>query len=320
MNNLQSASKDFLNYCQFEKGLNAKTIKAYKIDLNQLISFCTSKNYTIGLNCITKMELRSFLESISSLKPKTIKRKIATIKSLFNFLEFDDKILSNPFRKMKIRIKEPRTLPKVMNIVEIKSILKTVYTKLEYIKNRNSYSYLEAIRNIVLVEMLFATGARVSEIADLKTNNINLSNGSVLIKGKGNKERMVQVCNKETLHILKLYAQLKKQNLLKGNDYFLVNRLGNKISDQSIRNVIKNISKESGLLKNVTPHIFRHSFATLLLEKDVDIKYIQLLLGHSSIMTTQIYTHVNQQKQRQLLKTKHPRKDILMKNFLVMNE
>jgi integrase/recombinase XerD len=317
MYSLQSAINEFLNHCQFEKGLSIKTLKAYKIDLAQLASFFTSKEYAVELNGVTRTELRSFLESISILKPKTVKRKIATVKSLFNYLEFDDKILLNPFRKMRIKIKEPQTIPKVMTINEVEKILKIVYAKLDATKNKDSYSYIESVRNIVVVEMLFATGARVSEIADLKTRDINFFNGAILINGKGNKERMIQICNKEALYILKLYAKLKKYSADKKDDYFLINRFGNKISDQSIRNLIKCISKEAGILKRITPHIFRHSFATLLLERDVDIKYIQRLLGHSSIMTTQIYTHVNQLKQRKLLRTKHPRKDILMAAFVV---
>src|ERR1700744_546849 len=148
MDNLQDAVKDFLNHCQFEKGLSTKTLKAYKIDLAQLLSFLVSKGHNVELNSITKTELRDFLESISKFKPKTVKRKIATVKSLFNYLDFDDKVILNPFRKMKIKIKEAQVIPKVMNINEVEKILKAAYVKLESIRNKNSYAYIEAVRNI----------------------------------------------------------------------------------------------------------------------------------------------------------------------------
>jgi integrase/recombinase XerD len=312
MINLQDAINDFLNHCHIEKVLNSKTLKAYKIDLTQLLSFVESKEGAININSITKAELRVFLKEISHLKPKSIKRKIATVKAMFNYLEFDEKILSNPFRKIRINIKEVKALPKVMDIDEIKKILRIAYLKIDEIKSKKSYSYIEAVRNVSVIESLFATGARVSEIANLKSNNINLRDSSILIRGKGNKERVIQVCNEEALHILRLYKELVDKRISKKTDYFFINRFGNKISDQSIRILVKNISKEAGISRTITPHVFRHSFATLLLEGDVDIKYIQSLLGHSSIMTTQIYTHVNKMKQKQILETKHPRKYISM--------
>ena len=170
------------------------------------------------------------------------------------------------------------------------------------------------MRNIAVVELLFATGARVSEIANLRMEQINLTLGIINLKGKGDKERTIQICNKETLTILRRYYTVFKKQINKSEGYFLINRWQTKLSDQSIRNIVKGLSKKAGLQKHVTPHCFRHTFATLLLEKDVDIKYIQLLLGHSSIVTTQIYTHVNKAKQREIIRTKHPRRDFSMKS------
>jgi integrase/recombinase XerD len=123
---------------------------------------------------------------------------------------------------------------------------------------------------------------------------------------------MIQICNKETILVLQQYHTLYSKKISKSGGYFLVNRLNGKLSDQSIRNMVKKIAVIAGIAKKITPHIFRHSFATLLLESDVDIKYIQSLLGHSSIVTTQIYTHVNNEKQKQILQTKHPRKEFSM--------
>lgn len=312
MNSFKVTITDFINHCKFEKNLSEKTIKAYSIDLAQFSAFLLEKNFESEISKITKLELRAYLEVISPLKPKTIKRKIATLKATFNFLEYEDRIVINPFRKMRIKITEAKVLPKVMDIKEITKIFKSAYQNKSTFLDESSFSFLSSLRDIAVIELLFATGARVSEIANLKTENINLNSGIITIKGKGNKERIIQICNSETIGILKEYYRNFKQKIQNSGGNFLINRLGNKISDQSIRGIVRNLTKNAKINRNITPHVFRHSFATLLLEKDVDIKYIQSLLGHSTIMTTQIYTHVNRKKQRQIIKTKHPRRDFSM--------
>lgn len=317
MNSLRRAAKEFISHCRLEKNLSPKTLKAYSTDINQLDKFLSERSYSIEISRITKVELREFLHAISSLKPKSIKRKIATVKAMFNYFEFEDRINFNPLRKMRIKIKEPNQLPRVMDIQEIKKIFNSAYNRNRIMLDVDSYSHLESLRNIVVVELLFATGARVSEIANLKMEDINLTNGVVTIQGKGNKERIIQICNTETLRILNTYSNLFSYKIIQAKGFFLVNRFGNKLSDQSIRNIVKVLRNNAGIERNITPHVFRHTFATLLLEKDVDIKYISSLLGHSSIITTQIYTHVNREKQRQILSAKHPRKDFSMDYSLV---
>lgn len=315
MNTIQSAAGEFIRHCKYEKNLSPKTIKAYSIDISQLTKFLLEKGYSVNLTEITKFELKEFLQEISELKPKSIKRKIATIKAMFNFLEYEDKIQINPLRKMKIRMHESKNLPTVMDIVEINSLFKEAYGRRSKSQSRTKYMFEVSMRNIAVIELLFATGARVSEIASLDVESINLSTGLLKIKGKGRKERIIQICNKETLKTLNDYYKLTRSRISNKGGSFLINRLGNCLSEQSIRYLVKNLSASAGIQKRITPHVFRHSFATLLLEKDVDIKYIQSLLGHSSIMTTQIYTHVNSEKQRQILRTKHPRRDFSMKSY-----
>jgi integrase/recombinase XerD len=312
MSTIQTETSEFINHCKYEKNLSEKTIKAYSGDLAQLRTFLTEKDFSFEIEKITKTEIRGFLEAIASLKPKSIKRKIATMKALFNFLEFEDKIPVSPFRKMRIKIQEPKRLPNVMDIKDVNVIFKLAYARNGLCKNSSTYSYSESLRNIVVIELLFATGARVSEIANLYEENIDFASGSLRIKGKGNKERIIQICHKETLKILKKYHKRFKYKIQNSGGFFLVNRLGKKLSDQSIRGIVKGLSTEAKIQKHITPHVFRHTLATLLLEKDVDIKYIQSILGHSSITTTQIYTHVNREKQRQILTVKHPRKDFSM--------
>jgi integrase/recombinase XerD len=234
---------------------------------------------------------------------------------MFNYLEFEDKIMNSPFRKMRIKIKEPSKLPNVLNISEMTSIFKSAYENKKVIKVESGYDYFESLRNIVVVELLFATGARVSEIANLTDSQIDVCSGDLTIRGKGDKERIIQICNKETIQILKKYRKLFIAKINTSGGYFLVNRLNKKLSDQSIRIIVKNISKKASIKTHVTPHALRHTVTTLLLEKDVDIKYIQSILGHSSIVTTQIYTHVNREKQKQILKMKHPRKEFSNQTF-----
>lgn len=306
---ISEAINAFLAHCHFEKNLSEKTIISYQLDLKQFAEFLKTENYPDQITEITKDIMKSYLQELSHFKPKTIKRKIASLKAMFNFLEFEEHILINPFRKIKIRIKEAFVLPTVMTSNEIGAILKKAFDEKHSYPNKTSYAYKELIRNIAVLELLFASGVRVSELCNLKVENLNLSAGYLKVTGKGNKERLIHICEKETLQALREYF-FYFSNLIPDKGSFFINRLGNQLSDQSVRLMIKKYKNLAGISKNITPHTFRHTFATLLLEEDVDIKYIQNILGHSSIMTTQIYTHVNSEKQRLILSTKHPRRHI----------
>jgi integrase/recombinase XerD len=166
-----------------------------------------------------------------------------------------------------------------------------------------------SVRNTAIIELLFATGARISEICSLKAENIDLSAKTVRIFGKGAKERIIQIENDDVVAILKKYILLNS-DYIRSDGYFFLNNRNNRLSEQSVRTIIANLEKQINSPIHITPHMFRHSVATLLLEEDVDIRYIQRILGHSSINTTQIYTHVTSSKQREILRTKHPRNKI----------
>lgn len=161
------------------------------------------------------------------------------------------------------------------------------------------------------MELLFATGIRVSELCALTPQSVNLNEGTVLIYGKGAKERIVQIGNCAVLSALTQYYSVYRDIIYKSGHFF-INRCGRKYSDQSVRAMICKYIKCTGTSLHVTPHMFRHTFATQLLEADVDLRYIQSLLGHSSISTTQIYTHVTTSKQKDILATKHPRNKLLL--------
>jgi len=300
----------FLFHCKFEKNLSDKTIKAYTTDLKQFHEFI-NKNHSINdIYKIGKDELKHYIQFISKFKPKTIKRKIASIKAMFNFLEFEEFIEINPFRKIKLRIKEPSILPKVMNLQEATQLFNMAYQGLDKIRvKQHYYAYKEIIRDIAVLELLFGTGVRVSELCSLKYDDFGVDFSSIRVNGKGNKERIIQISNKDIKKALRNYYNNFSENI-EDDNHFFINRLGNRLSEQSVRLMIKKYRNKCHINKNITPHVFRHTFATLLLEHDVDIKYIQNLLGHSSIVTTQIYTHVTQEKQAKILHNKHPRKDI----------
>lgn len=309
MNTFNDCVVFFLNHCQYEKNLSPKTIKAYNIDIKQFRKFLVEKDSLNGIHGIDKFILRQYLQSlVKNNKPKTAKRKMASIKALFNFLEFEDIIHINAFRKIRIQIKDEKKLPQVMTLDEMNNLLQAAYQKKNNILNKCSYIYKTVVRDVTVLELLFASGVRVSELSNLRNNNIDIISGYIRISGKGRRERILNVCNNETLKIISEYYDIYHK--VNDHEYFFINRDGNRLSEQSIRYMIKKYTKLVELKKNITPHVFRHTFATLLLEEGVDLRYIQHFLGHSSINTTQIYTHVTKVKQKQILTSKHPREKL----------
>lgn len=215
-----------------------------------------------------------------------------------------DLIDYNPFDKLETTIKEPMLLPKTIPLDIIARLISFSYQQIVFAKT--DYQIRCAVRNTAIFELMFATGARVAEICTLHSENVDLSGNSVRFYGKGSKERIIPIENFAVLSILKKYRSMFEKEI-SASGYFFVNKLGGRMTEQSVRNMINTYCKLCGVEMHITPHMFRHSFATLLLEEDVDIRYIQRMLGHSSITTTQIYTHVTSAKQKEILKTKHPR-------------
>lgn len=304
---VEQVISDFLFHCQYEKNLNEKTIYAYRSDLYMFNRYIHKRYPSVVFEQVSKDMLKTYLQHISTYKPKTVKRKLASLKALFNYYDFEHDDFLNPFRKLRIRFKEPYVLPTVMTCNEVKEILKYLYKLRADNPDTGGYAYKAQTRDIAVVELLFATGIRVSELCELSCDAVDLKQATIKVFGKGSKERVIQICSVEVLKILRQY-----QRLFAPSKCFFINRLGNRLSSQSVRLLIKRCREEIGIGKKITPHTFRHTFATLLLEEDVDIKYIQNLLGHSSITTTQIYTHVNMNKQKKILSSKHPRKKMEM--------
>lgn len=307
MKNLQDIIKDYLTFCKSQKRLDAKTLKAYSIDLKQFAAFLTP-NYVNNVLLINREVLENFIAFLhNSYKPKTVKRKLASLKAFFHFLEYRDFIEINPFNKMQIRFREPLLLPKTIPLHTIELFLSTIYSS--HANAKTDFQKRQTARDIAVIELLFATGMRISELCSLKYKDIDLYDRVVRIYGKGAKERQLQICNDCVISALENYISIY-QTTQNDDNYFFINTSGTRMSEQSVRNMIVKYCNLAGISQHITPHMFRHSFATLLLEEDVDIRYIQEMLGHSSINVTEIYTHVSMAKQKNILMTKHPRRNM----------
>ncbi len=303
MENLQDLLEQYFDFCQDQKALDEKTLKAYRIDLRQFRQFIEGWNEPLS-----KLSLESYCRSLHrQFKPRTAKRKIASAKAFCHWLEYEEIVESSPFVKVRTQFREPQILPRVISISAVTAIFQAAYQELKEAKT--SAAYRTGLRNAAMLELLFATGMRVSELTHLMCDAIRLDDGQVRVYGKGDKERMIQISSEDTLDILRRY-QKEFEEEIAASGFFLLNSRGHRLSEQSARSILRRCAQRAGVAENVTPHVFRHTVATLLLEAGVDIRYIQQFLGHSSISVTEIYTHVSTSRQREILTEKHPRKEI----------
>ena len=301
-NTATSIIEEYLNYCKTQKRLDHKTIKAYRIDLTQFSNFFKDSN----IQSFSVSDIESFIGYLNeNFKPKTAKRKLASLKALFHYLEYKNIIEANPFNKIRTKFREPLLLPKTIPLYTIETFLAVIYhaNSLAYTTYRKKRTLLD----IAIIETLFSTGIRISELCGLKYTDVNLHDASIRIYGKGSKERIIQIGNDDVIRLLNRYKD-NFQSEIENSGYFFVNPNATPISDQSIRRMINKYCSLAAIDLHITPHMFRHTFATCLLEADVDIRYIQEMLGHSSITVTEIYTHVALSKQKDILTNKHPRK------------
>lgn len=295
MFNLVNEKDKYLIVCKSLKGLSDLTLKAYKIDLKQFCDFMNRRD------CFDKNELNSYINMLHSrYKPKSAKRKIACVKAFYRYMEIEDIIDFNPFHKIILKYKEPLKLPRTIPLGCIQDML--IYAYKQHSISVTKYQKETTLRNIVVLELLFSTGMRVSEVSNLKISAINLGDNTIRIFGKGSKERIMCISN-DLSKMINNYLTVRSYK----SNYLFVNRLGNRLSEQSIRYMVDDYANAVGAPLHITPHMFRHTFATELHNEDVDIRYIQQFLGHSSIATTQIYTHISTSKTREILESKHPR-------------
>ena len=292
--------EDYLKDCSLRKRLSQKTIRAYKIDLRQYFEFVGEKKDDLKI-------INDYIHFLNKKysKYKTVKRKIASIKAFYSYLEYEEIIDYSPFNKIKTKIKEPKLLPKT---IQKDYIDKIIHLLLKDLKNsKTEFQKKISLRNITLISVMFSTGIRVSELCNIKLKDIDLLEKKLKIFGKGSKERILYLGNSNVVQLCQMY--LTYNNTCKKNEYYFLNKFNKKLSEQTVRILLKKIESELELSTHITPHMFRHTFATTLLEKGVDIRYIQNILGHSSISTTQIYTYVTYSKQKEILTNKNPIND-----------
>lgn len=282
----------FLEYLECEKNYSINTINSYEKDINEFIEFTNKKN----MKNPNYNDIREYLSYMydKKYKSKTIARHISSLKSFYKYM-FRNKIINENPLDLISTPKLEQTLPNYINIDDLETLLS--------VPNNTSLG----IRNSLIMEMLYSTGVRVSELVNIKVKDIDFNNRRILILGKGNKERMVlygSVCENK----LNEYLSNSRVKLIKGdNEYLFLNKNGTKLSDRGVRLIINNIVKESSLKLDISPHTLRHTFATHLLNNGADLKTVQELLGHENISTTGIYTHVSNERLRQVYLHSHPR-------------
>ncbi len=292
---LQQNIGEYLDYCKFRKELDFNTLKAYRIDLRQFFEFA-------GKGMPDRRIIEAYITELhKKYRQKTVKRKIASLKAFYTYLEEQELITESPMRRIRTKFKEERILPRIIPRREIEKLLNVMYRQLRSGKGKKTI-----LRDLAVVEMFFATGARVYEVANIKIENMDLSSGIIRFMGKGGKERMIQIGSREVTVLLRQYYTENKE-VIRRCGYFFVNQNGNRFSEQSIRRMLKQYTKRAGIERNITPHMFRHSFATYLIEEGVDVSCVQRILGHSSIKTTQIYIHIAAGTQADILRNMHPR-------------
>ena len=291
---------EYKNFLKLERSLSDNSIDAYVNDINKLISFLKSINKDNGdYSDIDTKIIREFVEYLYNLGISSYSqaRIISGIKSFFNYLLIEEKIKINPTELIESP-KLDKKLPDTLNIEDIEKILSSI-----------ELDSFEGVRNRAIIETLYSCGLRVSELINLSYQNLYLDIGFIKVIGKASKERLVPI-GSAAIKYIKIYSDQHRKNIKikSGNEGFLfLNRRGSKISRNMIFIIIQKISKKINLEKKISPHTFRHSFATHMIEGGADLRAVQEMLGHESITTTEIYTHLNKEYLREVVNKFHPR-------------
>lgn len=284
---------EYINYIYIEKKLSNNTKDAYKRDLISFSNYLNNKE----ISKINSSDIKSYIKHLNDIKDKdrTIARKIVSVRTFFDYLMMNKIIKENPCEKIESP-KLRKSLPKVLSIEDVNKLLSLkANTPLEY-------------RNKAMIELMYDAGLRVSELVNLEVNNINLKDCYVRCFGKGKKERIVPLGD-IAVEVLDKYINIYRDSLLKGyfTDKLFISSYGKGITRQGFFKILKSETKKAGITKEFSPHTLRHSFATHLLEYGADLSSISELLGHENIKTTQIYTHISNNKKRKDYEEYHPR-------------
>ena len=281
----ETESESYKEYLKLEKGLSDNSVQAYITDLEKLVKFISDNKLNVQPDTINLTELRGFVEYLNDIgiSPRTQARILSGIKSFFKYLMIEEKIDKDPSSMLESP-KIGRKLPDILSIDEVESIINLV-----------DISKPEGQRNKAILETLYSCGLRVSEATDLKISNLSFTEGFIKVEGKGSKERLVPIGERAMKEINLYLSEVRSQQDAnpKDCDILFLNRRGSKLSRVMIFNIIKDAVKAAGINKIVSPHTFRHSFATHLLQGGADLRAVQEMLGHESIATTEIYTHID---------------------------
>lgn len=291
--------KDYQSYLRIERGLSKNTIENYGFDIERLCLFLEQNKIEVSPVKISDETLQQFIYSVAKeVNPRSQARIISGLKSFFNYLIFEDYRNDNPLELIESP-KTGRKLPDTLSVEEIDALIAAI-----------DLSSNEGERNRAILETLYGCGLRVSELVTLKISDLYFDEGFIKITGKGNKERFVPI-GKLTKKYIEIYKDEVRPdlNIKKGHeDTLFLNRRGNQLTRAMIFTIIKDLAIKVGLHKNISPHTLRHSFATHLLENGADLRSIQLMLGHESITTTEIYVHLDRSFLKEVMHTFHPRK------------
>ena len=306
MNKLNTQLEKFIYYEEVILGKSYNTIKSYKKDILQFIEYIDKNEGIKDFNEVEIITFRSFIaylnsdsnendeKSSSSVGKRSINRKISALRTFFKYLNEQEIVKNNKVGYISMP-KFEKGLPTVLNKDDIDKIRDVINT-----------DKITGVRDRLIVELLYSSGIRASELIDMSEHMINMSEREIRVIGKGNKER-ITFFSQNAEKWLKHYIDLKKRDYKNyDSSVIFVNSRGEKLNSRSLRRLITDYAKKADINKEVTPHVFRHSFATTLLNKGVDIRYLQELLGHSSISTTQIYTHVSKALLREVYMSAHP--------------
>ncbi|MBL3656697.1 site-specific tyrosine recombinase XerD [Fulvivirga sediminis] len=297
--NWDTAIQQFKNYIRLERSLSANSIEAYIHDIVKLKQFTEMSNWQVMPLDISSAHLQDFLEYVNELgmTSHSQARILSGIKAFYKYLMYEDLIDKDPTALIE-GPKLGRKLPDTLSFNEIEQLFNAI-----------DHSTPEGQRNRAMLEVLYSSGLRVSELIDLRLTNIYEDIGFLRIIGKGDKERLVPV-GRDALKYLKIYIEEVRVhlNIADGHEnYAFLNRRGKKLTRVMIFTIIKNLAKAIGMTKSISPHTFRHSFATHLIEGGADLRAVQEMLGHESITTTEIYTHLDRDYLKQVIQEFHPR-------------
>jgi integrase/recombinase XerD len=286
-------------FLRIEKSLSPNSVEAYLSDLTKLQTFLEMTRQDVQPESVTYAQLKDFLVWIGefNLSPRSQARIVSGIKSFFRFLAFDERIASDPSELLESP-KPGRKLPVILHLDEINAIIAAI-----------DLSHPEGIRNKAIIETLYSCGLRVSELVNLRITNLFFKEGFIKVTGKGSKQRLVPISDIAVRYIEEYFQHVRNQmEPVKGAENIVfLNRRGNKLSRVMVFTLLRNLVQKSGIKKQVSPHSLRHSFATHLVEGGADLRAVQEMLGHESILTTEIYTHLNREFLRDAIIRFHPR-------------